>query len=233
MSERLRKATIGVCGSLVTAAVPLLFAAAPAYASGGSAYVIDSTLYYVALPGQVNNVTIKQGTDGRYHVTDWASPVTPSSTCLTVTDHEVSCDSFALTSVWADTGDMADTLGVRGTLIATVYGGSGDDMLMAGDLGSMLDGGAGDDRLLGGPGDDELYGGPGDDEITGSDGDDTLVGGTGDDLLSGEAGPDVLHGDDLPPIRQLVRVANPVPLDRDICAVGVDGDQAFSCEVLR
>jgi Ca2+-binding RTX toxin-like protein len=192
MSGTLRRAAVGVGVSLTLATAPLLLGATPAHAAGGSAYVIGSTLYYVALPGQANNVTIKLGDDGRYHVVDLIAPVDPSATCSPVTSHEVSCDSDTLTAIWADSGDMADTLGVRGTLITTLQGGSGDDMLVAGDSGGTLSGGTGNDKLIGGPGADALYGGPDNDELSGNEGDDLLVGGTGADTMSGGEGTDTL-----------------------------------------
>jgi uncharacterized repeat protein (TIGR01451 family) len=55
---------------------------------------------------------------------------------------------------------------------ATVFGGSGND---------VLEGGDGDDRLFGGIGADRLFGGMGDDELDGGEGRDTCRGGPGGD----------------------------------------------------
>jgi hypothetical protein len=64
---------------------------------------------------------------------------------------------------------------------ATLNGGTGNDLLVAGSHGDTLVGNAGDDKLVGGAGNDHLLGGSGDD---------TLFGGNGNDYLSGGAGND-------------------------------------------
>jgi hypothetical protein len=74
--------------------------------------------------------------------------------------------------------------------IQSVRGGSGDDVLVAGQEPHILAGGAGGDRLVGGPRDDSLIG---DDSLTGA-GDDVLLGGDGDDQLLAWAGADVIRG---------------------------------------
>ncbi|MBF8223660.1 calcium-binding protein [Halomonas sp. 328] len=62
-----------------------------------------------------------------------------------------------------------------------VFGGVGNDKLIAVDSGSLLHGGDGDDLLIGGLGDDHLYGGEGDDTLVVRGGNDVLYGGIGDD----------------------------------------------------
>lgn len=69
-----------------------------------------------------------------------------------------------------------------------VFGGEGDDTLIALDNGSLLHGGEGNDTLVGSMGDDQLYGGEGDDALNVRGGDDVLYGGVGDDLFIFEAG---------------------------------------------
>jgi Ca2+-binding RTX toxin-like protein len=90
---------------------------------------------------------------------------------------------------------LAATVNVRNTDPAidalAVNGLDGDDILDAAQLpaGSILltlDGGAGDDLLIGGDGDDTLFG---------RDGDDVLVGGPGQDVLDGGPGLNVLEQD--------------------------------------
>ena len=71
----------------------------------------------------------------------------------------------------------------------TIKGFAGNDILDASQLTAdsvvlTLDGGAGNDLLLGGAGNDTLLGG---------DGDDTLVGGPGQDVLDGGPGLNVLE----------------------------------------
>jgi Ca2+-binding RTX toxin-like protein len=73
----------------------------------------------------------------------------------------------------------------------TIKGFAGNDILDAAQLTAdsvvlTLDGGAGDDLLVGGAGNDTLLGG---------DGDDTLVGGPGQDILDGGPGLNVLEQD--------------------------------------
>jgi hypothetical protein len=60
---------------------------------------------------------------------------------------------------------------------AELYGGAGDDVLIAGSGGSLLDGGSGDDVLRGGLGRDLLIGGAGSDNLTGANGEDILIAG--------------------------------------------------------
>jgi hypothetical protein len=86
---------------------------------------------------------------------------------------------------------------------ATIWGTSGDDVLVgtSGDDVIVGKGGAdeirgrgGNDLICGDGGDDVLVGGAGDDTLDGATGDDTLQGGTGDDVLRGGVGDDVLRG---------------------------------------
>ncbi|QQX82477.1 hypothetical protein JK628_07295 [Shewanella sp. KX20019] len=71
-------------------------------------------------------------------------------------------------------------------------GGSGNDLLFAGDGDDKLDGGSGNDELYGGSGDDNLAGGSGDDILFGDSGSDTLDGGSGADQMFGGAGDDTI-----------------------------------------
>ncbi|KPQ08987.1 MAG: Phospholipase/lecithinase/hemolysin [Rhodobacteraceae bacterium HLUCCA09] len=80
------------------------------------------------------------------------------------------------------------------------FGGTGDDLVLAGDGDDRIFLSRGEDIALGGRGDDKLYGQGGDDILVGGSGDDDLRGGRGDDLLAGGDGDDLLignSGDDL------------------------------------
>lgn len=102
---------------------------------------------------------------------------------------------------------------------ATISGGAGDDLIIAGWDGDRVFAGPGNDVVMGdavevldeGPasllfvirfrvsepryaGGDELYGGPGHDVINGMRGDDKVQGGSGDDLLHGGYGDDRMFG---------------------------------------
>jgi len=72
----------------------------------------------------------------------------------------------------------------------SVFGGAGDDMLIAGLYGGNLAGGQGSDLLIGQFGANLLEGNEDDDFLFGGAGSDTLIGGTGNDLLYGGAGKD-------------------------------------------
>ncbi len=72
--------------------------------------------------------------------------------------------------------DVIDAAGVAaGSILLTLDGGDGDDVLIGGAGDDVLLGGAGDDVLLGGPGDDTLDGGPGDNIVIQSLGADTTT----------------------------------------------------------
>jgi lipoprotein-anchoring transpeptidase ErfK/SrfK len=86
---------------------------------------------------------------------------------------------------------------------ATLWGTSGDDILIGTDGDDVIVGRggndtirglAGNDTICGGAGDDLLFGGSGDDVIKGGTGNDEILGGTGDDLISGWTGSDTLDG---------------------------------------
>ncbi len=101
----------------------------------------------------------------------------------------------------------------RGDSIAIapyIIGGSGNDIVFAGDQGADVLGGGGNDLLVGGALDDWMFGGDGDDKLVsgggdgnylaGETGNDTLIGANGSDWLEGGAGDDALtggKGDDL------------------------------------
>jgi len=62
--------------------------------------------------------------------------------------------------------DVIDASGVAaGSMLLTLDGGDGDDILIGGAGNDALLGGSGDDVLIGGPGDDTLDGGPGDNVV--------------------------------------------------------------------
>ena len=69
-----------------------------------------------------------------------------------------------------------------------MYGGSGDDRVLAGTGTDTVTGGRGNDHISGGGGGDNLYGGSGGDTISGGDGGDWLQGGSGRDTISGGDG---------------------------------------------
>ena len=91
--------------------------------------------------------------------------VTGLSTVVSVSGASAATDRLTVNALAGD--DVIDASGVAaGSVLLTLSGGDGDDVLL---------GGAGDDTLLGGAGDDVLLGGPGNDAIDGAPGDDIVI----------------------------------------------------------
>lgn len=102
--------------------------------------------------------------------------------------------------------------GVEGTILITLDGGSGDDVLAAS---GILIGGLGDDLLEGGAGDDQLFGNEGEDTLIGGTGNDTLDGGSGFDtiLIKGTSGSDSITVDQTSATALTVRLNGVVDTD--------------------
>jgi Ca2+-binding RTX toxin-like protein len=179
MVGRLRRIAGTATAGLVLGAAASAAGAGPAYAAiGGEVFVEGSTLVYAAAPGWANSVDINYDEDaGLFYVRDDAAPLQGGTGCDTVVVDGVKtvvCAAAGVTAISADTGDLPDTLGVRGLMGATVTGGSGDD------------------TLIGGNGPDALHGGGGSDTLNGWSGHDLLVGGAGADTQSGGADIDTV-----------------------------------------
>ncbi|WP_336080228.1 cadherin-like domain-containing protein [Thalassospira sp. CH_XMU1448-2] len=101
----------------------------------------------------------------------------------------------------------------------TKLGSDGDDVLIAGGLGDILDGFEGNDTLTGGMANDLLLGRAGNDTLDGGDGNDTLYGGDGDDTLIGGSGDNTLFAGDGDDTLELVNVGD---LDRLFAGSGRD-----------
>ena len=102
-------------------------------------------------------------------------------------------------------GGPGDDVLIAGAGAATLEGGSGfdelvgspqSDIIRGGDQDDLIIGHAGNDILRGGRGLDNIYGDEGNDDIDGGEDDDLLFGGADDDTVSGGAGDDELDGDD-------------------------------------
>ena len=86
---------------------------------------------------------------------------------------------------FSSVGGLVHNIGIAtNTIIENAIGGSGNDTLIANDLGCVLTGGGGNDTLIGGAGNDRLIGGVGVDVLTGGGGIDTFVFSTGDSLAA-------------------------------------------------
>ena len=114
--------------------------------------------------GAPDNVVVN-GTNGDDVVTvTGAGPdaqVAGLSAAVSVSGASASNDRLTVNSLGGD--DVIDASGVAaGSILLTLNGGDGDDVLIGGAGDDVLTGGAGDDVLIGGPGNDTLDGGPGD-----------------------------------------------------------------------
>src|SRR5688500_14891936 len=78
----------------------------------------------------------------------------------------------------------------------TIYGSTGDDLLIGPGSPTRIYGGTGNDKLNAGFDRDVLHGEEGDDTLDGSQGGDRLSGGLGNDRLVGGLGLDKMFGDD-------------------------------------
>jgi hypothetical protein len=108
--------------------------------------------------------------------------------CIPTTVASLGEGSNSFEQNWTD-GCPPDT-------VATVTGGSGNDLILGGAGADTLNGGGGPDEIRGGAGDDAIDGGDGNDELSGDHGNDSVLGRSGDDQLKGGDGNDLLDGGD-------------------------------------
>jgi Ca2+-binding RTX toxin-like protein len=181
----------------------LLFAAPAAFAS--TVTVSGTNTVRVAETGDEGN-QITVGYDAAtdlYRVTDAASNLTPSGTCVAVDAHTATCPGAGIKTINVATGARDDSIGVdAATIPATVTesldGGSSNDTVTGANSPGTLNGGSGNDQvsgrgtLNGGSGNDALTGSPLADNLRGSSGKDTLDGGFGADDLAGGSNTDTL-----------------------------------------
>ena len=107
--------------ALAIALVPLVVAAP---ASAAEAWVSGETLFYLAGPGETNDVEISQGSGGTT-IVDSGATIDPGAGCTALSANEVTC---AEGSPWVRLRDGNDT-GVVVAGHAGVLGGPGDDEL--------------------------------------------------------------------------------------------------------
>lgn len=174
----------------------LLAALAPGAAHAGS------KSFSVVLAGgdEANVIRIWLSPDGREYVIDSVVPLeVGGSVCVNPPENlnELVCRAAVIDAFQVNSGPGDDEVRVARKVTApvTMFGGIGNDLLVAG---------SGDDYcpktattkcgLFGGPGDDLIVARKGDDYLYGGEGRDRLFGGPGDDLLLGGPGRDVLRG---------------------------------------
>jgi Ca2+-binding RTX toxin-like protein len=192
-------------GLALAMALVALIAAAPAGAA--EAWVSGQRLFYVAGPGETNDLEISQGSGGTTIVDNGAS-IDPGAGCTALSANEVSC-AASLPLAWLRDGNdtsvvasgLARVFGGPGdeelSLCAScpgwLYGSEGNDHLVSGDTRGTLDGGAGDDVLDGGGGNQWIAGRTGNDLITGGAGADLITPGPGTDGVDGGDNRDTLR----------------------------------------
>ena len=90
--------------------------------------------------------------------------VTGLPAVVSVSGASAATDRLTVNALAGD--DVIDATGVAaGSILLTLSGGDGDDVILGGDGDDTLLGGAGDDVLLGGPGNDTIDGAPGSDVV--------------------------------------------------------------------
>jgi len=101
---------------------------------------------------------------------------------------------IAVQVAYTDGEGTNETLISSASLVAPVPGTEGNDLILAGPLGSLLEGLGGNDTLIGGDSDDTIAGGDGDDSIEGGGGDDNISASDGNDFVDAGAGNDSVGG---------------------------------------
>jgi Ca2+-binding RTX toxin-like protein len=189
--------------ALAIALVPLIVAAP---ASAAEAWVSGPTLFYLAGPGETNDVEITEGSGGTTILDNGAS-IDPGAGCTALSANEVTCaegtpwvrlrdgnDTSVVMAGHAGVlgGPGGDELSLCAACSGSLYGNDGNDHLVSGDVYSILDGGAGNDVLEGGDGPQWLGGQTGNDLITAGAGIDSIAPGPGTDGIDGGLNRDTL-----------------------------------------
>lgn len=134
----------------------------------------ESTIRYLAAPGETNDVVVRRNVSG-VTLTDTAGIVVIDEGCDLVSPHEAFCPNGRRRGLLVRLEDMNDSIHVIGWFGGSgVDAGPGDDAITMSTSGDFLVGGEGKDTLTGGRGTDYLQGGPGDDVLDGGLGADTV-----------------------------------------------------------
>lgn len=165
--------------------------AAPAAASAAETVFVQMTVMtYWSATGQVDTVTVADGTGvhaGNHVISETTSPSGGTGPgCDVIAADSAVCKLAG--SLWVDTLDQDDTIAVTAGLPAYLDGGTGHDRIDAGPRTDVVRGNDGNDTLDGRGGGDVVYGGAGDDRIEARDGvADTIDCGDGDDRAAIDA----------------------------------------------
>jgi hypothetical protein len=194
-----RSVALVVAGGLALAAASSAQAATVKVVGDGGPYSNDeATVTYQASHGKRNRVSVAlsdvAGAHAQVEIRDRGEGLRAGRGCHAVNPHAVVCaGSHPVRIATRDGNDRVHNTTPAAALagvdlqdnrdVVFVFGGAGNDTLIAGPAGDQLYGDAGRDRLVGGSGSDILNGGPGHDRLTGGDGIDGLDGGAGLDSL--------------------------------------------------
>src|SRR4051794_13905752 len=202
-------------GLAVAAAVAAFVVVAPA--SAAVVMQVDSTVGYLALPAEENDVVASLD-GGAVVIEDRGSGVfIVGPGCTSLSGRRARCAGAK--RLHFDLGDGDDVLHDTVPLYALANGGDGNDVLVTAGAADELTGGAGDDVLDGGAAGDLMDGGSGSDTAdyssrtervvvsldgVANDGEhaeaddvadtENVIGGQGTDVLVGDAGPNALYG---------------------------------------
>jgi Ca2+-binding RTX toxin-like protein len=174
--------------------VTVLALAAPTAAHAATATTADGNLRYVALAGEVNNVSFARVSGEMFRVTELGATIVAGTGCTQDSPNVVTCTTSRGRPIIANLGDQNDRASSRTSRSVQLFGEDGNDRLAGASGRDTIDGGAGDDNLTGGSGGDRMTGGSGNDQMFGNSGNDRLAGGDGTDLLQGGTGNDSVSG---------------------------------------
>ena len=122
------------------------------------------------------------------------APDTPQQTeTPPAPDQPVATVAAADQTMWGTSGDDILIGSLRDDAIKSL---DGDDIIDGQDGDDVIEGGAGNDMIMGGAGRDILFGNEGQDRLAGGEGDDILDGGAGDDVIIDGTGQDIVSGGD-------------------------------------
>jgi hypothetical protein len=86
-------------------------------------------LYYVAAPGEANNLTVSEA-PGQYVFSDPNANITAQYGCTAINAHQAACSNRSVSSLYVSTGDLDDRISFQPTVIpATIDCGTGTDSL--------------------------------------------------------------------------------------------------------
>jgi Ca2+-binding RTX toxin-like protein len=161
--------------------ISAVFAPFPAVAAAATAHIEIKRIYYIAGPGEENDISISLvGSD--YVLSDPGALITAGSGCSSSGNQAV-CPAAGIIGITVNTGDGADSARNNTSTPSTLSGGDGND---------SLQGGNGNDTLRGNRGLDTHSGGAGDDFVdTRGDKGDVVTCGVGNDFVNADSGDTV------------------------------------------